>query len=197
MGKIVVFDFDGTIVSKDTLLEFIKYTQGKFAFCVIFLLFSPLLMLMKLHLYSNEKVKQKLWSFIYQGVSLSDFQQMCESFAKANKHLIYCKAQNRIEEHITAGDKVLIITANIENIVSLFAHSLGVYDVIGTQIEVKDDKLTGLLATPNCYGREKVRRLREKYPNRNDYELIVYGDSRGDFELMNYADKRYYKFFTE
>ena len=64
-----------------------------------------------------------------------------------------------------------------------------------TQIEVKDEHLTGRLLGKNCYGQEKVDRIKEVLPQREDYELIAYGDSRGDKEMLDYADERHYKPF--
>lgn len=61
--NIAVFDFDGTITNKDTLLYFILFTKGYWAFMVGFLLYSPLLIAFKLRLYPNWKVKQALFSY--------------------------------------------------------------------------------------------------------------------------------------
>ena len=56
--KLYCFDFDGTLTTSDTLLEFIKYAKGRSRFLMVFLMYSPLLVLMKLHLYPNWKAKQ-------------------------------------------------------------------------------------------------------------------------------------------
>lgn len=56
--KIYCFDFDGTLTTSDTLLEFIKYAKGTSRFLMVFLMYSPLLVLMKLHLFPNWKAKQ-------------------------------------------------------------------------------------------------------------------------------------------
>ena len=69
--------------------------------------------------------------------------------------------------------------------------------IVGTKIEEKEGKVTGHFVTRNCYGAEKVNRLKEIMPNRDSYELISYGDSRGDKELLEYADKGYFKPFRK
>ena len=46
--KVYAFDFDGTLTTKDTLIEFIRFARGNTTFLLGFLLFSPLLVLMKL-----------------------------------------------------------------------------------------------------------------------------------------------------
>lgn len=49
MRRLYLFDFDGTLTSADTLLCFIHYACGKWRFVLGFALFSPILVLMKLH----------------------------------------------------------------------------------------------------------------------------------------------------
>ena len=52
--KICAFDFDGTLTKKDTFVEFIRYVHGERKTITGFLLHFPVLLLMKLHLYSNQ-----------------------------------------------------------------------------------------------------------------------------------------------
>ena len=65
-----------------------------------------------------------------------------------------------------------------------------------TQVETRDGLLTGRFLTANCYGPEKVNRLRAILSApRERYFIIAYGDSRGDRELLSYADEGHYKPF--
>ena len=64
--KLYCFDFDGTLTTSDTLLEFIKYAKGKGRFLMVFLMYSPLLVLMKLHLYPNWKAKQQIFQIMWE-----------------------------------------------------------------------------------------------------------------------------------
>ena len=50
MKKIVVFDFDGTLTTADTLIALLRFARGTGYLIFALLLFSPLLVLMKLHL---------------------------------------------------------------------------------------------------------------------------------------------------
>ena len=63
--KIYCFDFDGTLTTSDTLLEFIKYAKGTSRFLMVFLMYSPLLVLMKLHLFPNWKAKQLIFAHLF------------------------------------------------------------------------------------------------------------------------------------
>ena len=192
MRKIYAFDFDGTLTTKDTLLEFIRFAKGTFAFGLGFLRYAHLLVLMKLGFYPNWKAKQKVFAHFFKDTTLEDFDALCKEFAASSRHLLRPKGIEAIEKALNEGSEVLIISASIDNWVQPFFANV---KVLGTQIEVVDGKLTGRFLTKNCYGQEKVNRLKALYPNRQDYHLTAFGDSRGDKELLAYADKSYFKPF--
>lgn len=197
MRKIYAFDFDGTLTTKDTLPEFIRFAKGSGQMFCGFLLFSPLLLLMKLHLYPNWKAKQQVFSYFFKGMNIDDFNALCTHFAEQNKHLLRPAGIEKVRQAIEEEQAtVLIISASIDNWVrSLFDEIDKKIQVLGTQIEIKGGCLTGRFTTKNCYGQEKVNRLTALYPHREAYELIAFGDSRGDKELLDFADKGFYKPF--
>ena len=196
MKKIVAFDFDGTLTTKDTLIEFIRYACGTGAFLWGFLRYAPLLVLMKLGLYPNWKVKQKVFAHFFKGMPLEDFNSLCQRFAKDNQHLLRPKGIEAIHQALDKGAEVLIVSASIDNWVREMINTKEPsLCVVGTQVEVKDGLLTGRFLTKNCYGPEKVNRILALYTHRNEYHLTAYGDSRGDKELLAFADESHYKPF--
>ena len=190
--KIVAFDFDGTLTSKDTLIEFIRYAKGDGAFLLGFLLFSPILVFMKLGLYPNWKSKQKVFSYFFKGMAIERFDALCQRFAQDNRHLLRPQGLDAVTKALSDGAEVLIVSASIDNWVQPFFPEV---DVLGTKIEIVDGVLTGRFITNNCYGQEKVNRILELFPNRSEYHLTAYGDSRGDKEMLAFADESYYKPF--
>ena len=205
MRKIVAFDFDGTLTTKDTLLAFIRYAKGSTGFWLGFLRYSPLLVLMKLGFYPNYKAKQKVFAHFFKGMTLEAFDALCQRFASDNRHLLRPQALETLNKAISEGAEVVIVSASIDNWVQAFFEGVrregvrreGVrsIQVIGTQIEVEEGVLTGRFLTKNCYGQEKVNRIQALFPNRQDYHLTAYGDSRGDQELLAFADESHYKPF--
>ena len=191
--KILFFDFDGTITTKDTLLEFILYSCGKVRFLLGFLLYSPLLILMKFGLYPNWKAKQHVFSYFFRGMKIDDFDSVCRRFAVDCRYLLRPEAVKDMETAMTEGIKVYVVSASIDNWVQPFFEFA---KVLGTQIEVINGILTGRFMTPNCYGPEKVRRIKEVLTEpRSHYYIIAYGDSRGDKEMLDYADEEYFRPF--
>ena len=192
MKKIYAFDFDGTLTTKDTLIEFIRYAKGSMALGLGFLRYAHLLVLMKLGLYPNYKAKQKVFAHFFKDTTLDDFNALCKAFAASSSHLLRPNAIEAINHAIKEGSEVLIVSASIDNWVQPFFPQ---EKVVGTQIEVIDGKLTGRFLSKNCYGQEKVNRILSLYPNRQDYHLTAYGDSRGDKEMLAFADESYFKPF--
>ena len=156
MKKIYAFDFDGTLTTKDTLLVFIRYACGFWLFALGFLRYSPLLVLMKLGLYPNWKVKQKVFSFFFKGMTIEDFDDLCQRFAQDHLHLLRSQGIKTLMQAQDDGAEVVIVSASIDNWVKPFFADV---TVLGTQIEVKDGLLTGRFLTKNCYGQEKVNRI--------------------------------------
>ena len=194
MKQIVAFDFDGTLTTKDTLIEFIRYACGTRAFLFGFLRYVHLLVLMKLGLYPNYKAKQKVFAHFFEGMKIEEFDGLCQHFAKDNQHLLRPKGVEAIQQAMAEGAEVLIVSASIDNWVrEMITDPV----IIGTQIEIKDGLLTGRFLTKNCYGQEKVNRILALYPHRSEYHLTAYGDSRGDKELLAFADESHYKPFRQ
>ena len=218
--KIYAFDFDGTLTTRDTFLAFIRHARGNLAFLWGMLLHSPWLVLMKLGLYPNWKAKQRVFAHFFKGMTIDDFNQQCWFFAYDKRSLIRPKAIEALRQAQVEGARVLIVSASVENWVgrcieaamatapqhpSISSPAGGGREgatqqptpitYLCTQIEVDGEHLTGRLLGKNCYGAEKVNRIQEALPQREGYELIAYGDSRGDKEMLDYADERHYKPF--
>ena len=196
--KVYCFDFDGTLTTSDTLLEFIKFAKGKSRFLMVFLMYSPLLVLMKLHLYPNWKAKQHIFAHLFEGMRIEKFDKLCHTFAEEHQYLLRPQGIQRVHEALEAGEQVLVVSASIDNWVRPFFLIRGLegVEVLGTQIEVVDGRLTGRFKTNNCYGEEKVHRITEVLSHdRQAYTIEAFGDSRGDKEMLAFADQGHYKPF--
>ena len=193
--KLSLFDFDGTITTEDSLIKFIRYTVGdiKTLWGMIFL--SPMLIAYKLKLIPNYKAKQYMLSYFFQGMNEQQFQKVAQEYSLNHiDTILRAKAMEKIAWHKEQGHTVVVVSASIESWLKPWCDKNNI-DLIATRLEIENGKLTGKFATKNCYGVEKVNRIKEKY-NLEKYSVIyAYGDSSGDKEMLSIANERHYKHF--
>ena len=194
--RIAFFDFDGTITKADSTARFIRYLVGdsKFFIGIFFLL--PFMFLYILNLISNNSIKQILITYFFKGKNINEFKKNAEYFSlNMLEPLIRKKALKEIEWHKENGHDVVIVSASIDLWLRPWCIKNDVA-LISSMLEVNDNLITGKTRNRNCYGLEKVTRIKELY-NLSEYSYIYsYGNSRGDYEMLKIANESHYKPFT-
>ncbi len=193
--RIAFFDFDGTITTKDSLLEFIKYSKGVLALYIGFSLHLHYLIAYKLKLISNQKAKEKILAHFFGGMNIDEFTRYCQAFATEKiPELIRPSAVLEINRLKKENVTIVIVTASPENWIKDWANHIQA-DIIATKLLYVNGKITGEIDGLNCYGNEKARRIVEKYTLENYTEIFAYGDSAGDKEMLALAHKGFMKPF--
>lgn len=195
--KLAIFDFDGTITRRDGFIPFMFFTHGVLKTVLKTVLLSPILFLYIIKVLPNWKAKEIVFASFYKGWPEGKFNQLASQYAlKHLSSIVKASATQRLQWHQEKGHKIVIVSASFENYLGVWCQKEG-FDCIATKIEIKNQKLTGKFASPNCYGEEKIRRIREKY-DLNDFEFIyAYGDSQADKSLMKIADEFHFKPFRQ
>lgn len=195
MKTIAFFDFDGTITYKDTLLEFIKFCKGKTGFYKGFLLNSPYLFAYKAGIITNQRAKEKILAYFFKNTSLADFTGLAEQFTRqVLSALIRPKALEEIRQLQQNQTEIVIVSASPENWIKPWATQMGLH-LIATNLVVEQDKITGNIHGNNCYGEEKVNRIKQLYDLTSYNTIYAYGDSSGDIPMLALAQKPFYKPF--
>ena len=191
--RLALFDFDGTITNKDTLIDFIIYTHGFTSFIFGFTLMLPYLIGYKLKIIPNYRAKERVLEYFYKGLELQELERQGREYVKTKlPPLLRASAMAKIEEHKSAGDRVVVISASSDIWIKEFIAQNNI-EIIATRLEVIDGVLSGKIDGKNCFGLEKVNRLKE-YLDVTEYEeIIAYGDSSGDKEMLSFATKGFYR----
>lgn len=185
---IAAFDFDGTITTKDTLFDFIKFYIGKHNLLKGLIILSPILISYKLGFIRNDIAKQKLFSYFFKDKNIQEFNRVSLDYIKRIKEIVRPEVLEKIKWHQAQNHIVIIVSASIANWIKPWASEMNIKAVLGTEIEIKNGIIEGSFRSKNCYGQEKVNRLLTKFPNRTEYTLYAYGDSAGDKELLAFSD---------
>ncbi len=196
MPSIAFFDFDGTITTRDSMFELIKFHHGKRDFYIGLSVLSPWMMAMKLKLISNQKAKEKLLTWFFKNCNIQTFSNICTLFTQQKlPQILNPSAIEKIAEHKKNGDEVVVVSASATDWVEPWCQRNGVA-CLATQLEVVDDKLTGKLAGLNCNYNEKANRILQKY-DLNKYATVYgYGDTKGDKAMLRLATHAFFRTFS-
>jgi phosphatidylglycerophosphatase C len=193
--NLALFDFDGTITNKDSFLEFIKFYKGSRSFIIGLIVLSPVLILYKTRIIKSWKAKEKVMTYFFKNEPFKEFCLKSAEFStKIIPTMVKPEAMQAINNHLGKGDRVIVISASFENWLAGWCKSLKL-ELIGSKLDIKDGFITGKIEGRNCYGIEKVNRLKEYLDISQFSEIYAYGDSKGDLPLLKLANHRFYQSF--
>lgn len=194
---IAVFDFDGTLTKRDSLFPFLRYLSGNKKYYQEILKVSPILIGYALKLIANSPAKEAVISHFIQNKSCTEVQDKADNFAKQIiPRILRLEAIQRLKWHQIQGHQTIVISASPEIYLLPWAKAAGFDLVIATKLQIEGERFNGKFRGKNCYGQEKVQRLKAMLGDLNQYCLYVYGDSDGDRPLLEHATYGYYRNFS-
>jgi phosphatidylglycerophosphatase C len=190
---LALFDFDGTITFKDSFAGFIKYAVGQTQFYLGVACLTPVFFGFLLGLIRSWRAKELMSIFFFGGQNVRQFEELASKYSREELPKIVREiATKRIDWHRQRGDTMVVVSASIDIWLKGWCESQHVC-LIATNLEENDGRITGRFLTKNCNGREKVRRIRERF-NLSDFDYIyAYGDRPGDRPMLALANERYYR----
>ncbi len=190
---LAIFDFDGTLTTKDTFKDFLRYAFGFKKFVQGLFANSILLSKYLSGIVTNSYAKERFFSYFFKGMPFEEFDYLCRKYAENQIGEIMRKeTYEQFKEYKEKKADVVIVSATLETYLTYWAKRENV-PVVATKIEIEDGVLTGRFASKNCYGPEKVRRLKNLVDLGSYSQIVAFGDSRGDKELFDIAHKAFFK----
>lgn len=185
-----LFDFDGTMISGDSILLFLRYAHQQ-KLCTTHHLLSALWSGIRytLRLSSATESKQAALSFL-AGKPQTQLDALARDFCRdVLIPRLYPQAIQAIQTHISQGLDVLLLTASPAFYLQPLASHLGLTKIIGTRVDMGvNDLCTGLICGENCRGIQKPLRLAEYLTStgcRLRYETsYAYGDTTHDIPML-------------
>ncbi len=193
--KLALFDFDGTVTNRDSLKEFVKFVVGKPKYYWGLLVLSPVLAAYLFKVITNSAAKERLIAYFFKDWNYEVFQKKADQYSLEQiDSILRPQAMDKISWHLKEGHQVVIVSASVDCWLQKWC-DLNHLELVSTQLEIKNGKLTGRFLGKNCHGVEKVKRVEELY-SLDQYQFIyAYGDSSGDRPLMSLAQESHYKPF--
>ncbi|MEZ5322036.1 MAG: HAD-IB family hydrolase [Microthrixaceae bacterium] len=191
--KVAVFDFDGTITRRDTLVPFLYRAAGPARLAAAVIGASPRLVAGLRSPRHRDTAKEVVLRSLLRGRVAEEMREHGRRYAADLPRLFRRDTLDAIEQRRADGADLVIVSASIDFYLRPIAADLGIDHLICvTMEEGSDGRLTGTLVGTNVRKGEKAVRLRawldETTPAGTSVELWAYGDSDGDSELLAMAD---------
>lgn len=191
--NLALFDFDGTITTREMFPDFIHFAVPPTRLAIGKVVLGPLVIGYKLGIVSGTVVRASVIGFGFRGISESQIKRSGKDFSNnVLPGVIRPEALEKIQWHKAQGDTVVVVSGALDVYLSHWCrqHNL---ELICSQLEVKDGALTGRYEGAQCVRKEKPRRVAERY-NLSDYPVVyAYGDTREDLDMLSIASKKYYR----
>ncbi len=193
MKRVKIFDFDGTLFSKNSISILV---QAKYYSCSIVrfgLWFLLMLIKAPIFVFLYKKCSIKFNRYLYKHYRGFRLDYL-EHFAK-NQGFEFIRDHIFIEglEAINGAEKVVIISAGLDIILKPFCSKLGIESdcVFANSLVFKDGICTGKVKGAIVDNLEKakcVEKIKNIYPGA---QLSIFGNSRYDYPMLKLADRAF------
>jgi phosphatidylglycerophosphatase C len=188
---IALFDLDGTLTWRDTLLPFLLGYTARRPYRALGLWRLPA----ALARYWQDRDRGALKSGVIRMLMRNEKRSVLDAWAQ--DFVAGLKPRQRfrpvalavLEAHRAAGDHLVLLSASPDLYVPRIGQMLGFERTLCTEVEWQGERLDGRLKTANRRGEEKVHCLawlREQYPGS---PVIAYGNSASDLDHLRQADR--------
>jgi phosphatidylglycerophosphatase C len=192
-GALAVFDLDGTITRRDTLVPFVWSCLRRRPWRLPLLLsIVPLTLGFVLHR-DRGRFKGGLIRATLGGLPRAYLERCAERFVpRLLQQGVFAEALHAIAMHRLRGDTLVLMSASVDLYVPSIGRALGFGQTICSQLRWRaDGRLDGRLATANCRGEEKRRCLQALIARERPSQVYAYGNSRSDLPHMRLAQQGY------
>lgn len=188
--NLALFDFDGTLCDKDSFTGFIFFALSKRHIVKQGIKILPWIQAYYLKIYPAHAMRPKLFKAMFAGAAVNEIQALAEQYASQLLSQLNQPLYQQLLSHQRQGDDVVIISASLDLYLARVCQLLEI-DLICTETEIIEHKLTGKFSTPDCSSLQKQIRIRNKYPLDKYAKIYAYGNSKEDLEMLSIAHHRY------
>lgn len=194
--EIVVFDFDGTITTKDTFALFLRYYAGTLKWALNLIRLLPVFIAYSIKVIDRNAVKAQVIRRFFRGSNVEDLTKKAEAFARdVIPPLIRPQAQAELDARKNAPESLYICSASITPYLRAWGAKQNIHNILATDLESRDGRYTGEIEGWNVWGAGKTRRIYAEFAPNPVRIKEAFGDTRGDKEMLHAADVSHWKPF--
>ena len=194
--KLAIFDFNGTIFSKDTLPYLLQQwydnNYSKTKLIKVFLSLFPLYLNYKLGISSSmtkeEMERQAVLKFskIFHGMTKKQINHFFAQAALSAPTYYYQPVINEISKLNNDNYDTVLLSGAFKPLLSQIGNNLGIDQVIGSEFKYKKGQFDNSCNLDLVSGSKKLQKLRDTFDKKeiNWQKSCAYADSYHDLELL-------------
>jgi len=186
MELIALFDFDGTLIKKDSMvLLFFRYfdLSARNVPKLVRLIYETIKYFLKI--YSQKQFKEIYINLIIDSSRYKDREAIFDDFSEYLIGMVFESAKKKISELKSKGYTVILLSASPDLYLKKISRELGFSELICTRMVHKDNR--AVVSGLNCYGKNKIKMLLGSYEgDKVDWKRsYCYSDSESDRKLLS------------
>jgi len=194
--EIIVFDFDGTITTKDTFALFLRYYNGFLSWMWRIIILIPTFVAYGVKLIDRNAVKKHVIHRFFKNQPIAKVQSRADSFAReVIPGLIRPGAQKALDSLKNDRESLYICSASITPYLKTWGKSQNIHNILATELEHENGVCTGRISGWNVWGPGKIRRILAEFAPNTVKISHAYGDTRGDKEMLHAAEVSHWRPF--
>lgn len=187
---LALFDFDGTITTREMFPDFMRHAVEPRRLAVGKVVLAPLIAGYRLGVVPGNLVRARIVKFGFDGVAEDEVCRAGEHFAsEIIPPALRAVAMERIAWHQSRGDRVVVVSGSLEAYLAPWCKRHGL-ELLCSELEARDGRLTGRYRGAQCVGEEKARRVRAHCDLRDFDAVHAYGDTHEDDGMLALAHRR-------
>ena len=195
MANLAIYDFDHTLVTRDSFFLFLTEACGKLA------MYSAVLCSATLYAFLNKEAKQEFGfkSFMKQEiinrllVGRTVDELTIVAARSRQKQIIKKEVLDTLIDHLDNGDTILIASGSLSLYLSELLRDIPYDGIVCTNISTENGVVTGKMTNGNCVRKHKADLVKEWMDSQEKNsvffdKIYAYGNPPDDLPLMEIAD---------
>ena len=192
MPDLALFDFDGTLTTRETFPDFMRYAVPRWRLLAGGALLAPVVFGYRRGWVAGNPTRASIVQVGLRGVQARCLRAQGEAFAReVLPGLLRPEAMEKLAWHRARGDRIVVVSGGLDVYLAPWCAAQGL-ELACSVLAERGGRITGY-AGAQCVGEEKVRRIRALCDPQAYAAIHAYGDTHEDMAMLAMAQYRTYR----
>ena len=192
MPDLALFDFDGTLTTRETFPDFMRYAVPRWRLLAGGALLAPVVFGYRRGWVAGNPTRASIVQVGLRGVQATRLRAQGDAFAReVLPGLLRPEAMEKLAWHRGRGDRIVVVSGGLDVYLAPWCAAQGL-ELACSVLAERGGRITGY-AGAQCVGEEKVRRIRALCDPQDYVAIHAYGDTHEDMAMLAMAQYRTYR----